>query len=277
MKRIISLFLVLVILIMAVSCGNAENAESSAADAGAEKADIPSPAGADSVKELVEKSVEFFRGGCDYSKIESIHDPVAHLALFILEDLLRDRDLTFQQARETAKLLYGTAEELRQKDPELEKEIRDEFDVMEPEEIVNEFMTSIRDRIRGGAIGSDDPNYETFQNMLTDWDKGPEYMFQKYSEVFGGLPVTVGTEGALKALREYAEFKLYNPELLKFKEMNAEFKPENIDVGESGFNSYDMGKIVSGYDVYMLDMNYYYENGKYYIINYTVTVGGMGG
>ena len=280
MKRIVCMAFARVILVTTVSCGTYELNDLSGIptnESEAETVKVPDPSGADSVKTLVEKSLEFFRSDCDYSKIEDVHDPVAYLAMYIMEDLLRDRKLTFEQAREKAKLFFGTAEEMEKLDPELAAEIRDEWDVMEPDEAVNEYMSELRSAMRSGNITSDDPNYEIYSKMLTDWDKGADYMLENYPDMFANTRIPIGMDGALKQIRSYVTFQQYNNDLKVFKELECEFKPENINVGENGICSYDMGDVVKGSDVWMLDLDYYYKDGKYYIICYEICLGTAGG
>ena len=277
MKRILCFAMVIVLLLVSVSCGNSGKNEASNSQTGTDVVKIPSPTGADSVQVLIEKSLEFFRNDCSYSKIEDVHDPVAYLALYMMEDLLRDQDLTFEQAKEKAALIYGSAEDLKAVEPELEQAIREEFDVMEPEEAVSEYMTELRNAMRSGEIKSDDPKYDKYSKMLTDWDKGTEYMLENYPDMFDSVNIPIGMDNALKLLRQYVTFQKYNNDIKRFKDLEVEFKPENIYVGEDGICSYDMGNIVDGNDSWSISMEYYYKDGRYFIICYSIVVGGIGG
>ena len=276
MKRFLCFAILIVILLVSVSCGKSGNFT----PAGIDVVEVPSPSGADSVKVLVEKTVEFLRNDLDYSKIKDVHDPLEFLAIAFIKELDEYEELTDEQAREKAKLIYGTAEELKEKDPELEEAIRDDFDVIEPEEAVNEFMTDVRNAIRNGEIKSGDPDYEKYSKMLTDWDKGADYMLKNYPEIkqnYKDRDYPIGMDGALELLRSYAQFKSFNRKLARFKNLKAEFKPENINVWENGYSSYEIGSVVEEDSAYSLEMIYYYRDGRYFILSYVVSIGGIGG
>ena len=238
---------------------------------------LKSTAGADSLQALIEKSLDFIRHDCDYSKLKSVHDPVGFLAEYAILEWYGHRNLTFAQAREKATLLFGTADALKEADPDLYRRIYEDMDVMEPDEAVNQYMSGLRDAFRNGEIGPEDPKYDEYSRMLTDWDKGAEYMLEHYPDMFSGFNVRIGMNSALRFLREYATMKRFNEDLAVFKDLSTEFKPENITVRDDGTCTYDMGNVDRGNDVYMLDLDYYYDNGRYYIIGYDICVGSKGG
>ncbi|MBQ4290548.1 MAG: hypothetical protein II719_05065, partial [Clostridia bacterium] len=203
------------------------------------------PKGADSVRTLLDKSLQYLHSDMDYGKIKDVHDPVAFLAEYFIKDAY-DYDLTFSQAYEKAELLFGSAEELKAKDPDLDARIRDEIDFMEPDEVVNEFMTHLRDALREGDIDTNHPKYELYSKMLADWDKGADYVISHYPEFEEELEsrrIPLGMDGALKLLQKYARFEYYNNDYHWFKDLQAEYRPENTYIGEDGVCSYDIGNI----------------------------------
>lgn len=241
---------------------------------------VPEPAGADSVRALLEKSLEYLHNDCDYSKIEDVHDPVAFLALFFMEDLYRDEKLSLAEAREKAALLYNDAETLRTVDPELAELISEEMDLDYAAEAFNEYMTDLRDSFRNGDITEDDPDYEKLTAMLTDWDKGMDYIFEHYPEVheqFRRRGIAFDLDDAMDMLRSYGRFELYNKDLHRFKDLECEYRPENVYVDESGLCSYDMGTMIEGNDVWYISMDYFVEDATYYLIGFSLVVGSMGG
>ena len=241
---------------------------------------LPAPKGADSVKTLLEKVLEYLHSGCDYSKIEDVHDPVAYLAYFIMEDFYRDENLSFAQAREKAALLYGDAETLKAKDPELAELVMEEMDAEDPEEALNEYMNNLRNAFRNGDITEENPNYDKLSALLTDWDKGADYIFEHYPELMEDAQAhgaVFGLEGAMEQLRKYARFELYNNDLLHFQTLECEYRPENTFVNEAGWCSYDMGYLIEDGSSWGIDMLYYVENETYYLMGFSTVVGGVGG
>jgi len=290
-KRILSLALVLILVFGLTACGGLEPLpgadkpagqdaapESTAAPAPATQ--LPAPQGADSVKTLLEKSLDFLHNDCDYSKIEDVQDPVAYLAYFFLEDFYDDENLSFAQAREKAALLYGDAETLKAKDPELAELVMEEMDAEDPEEALNEYMNTLRESFRNGEITQENPNYDKLSALLTDWDKGADYIFKHYPELMENAQANgavFGLEGAMEQLRKFARFELYNNDLKHYQNLESEYRPENSYVNEAGWCSYDMGQVVEGNDVWSIDMLYYVENETYYLMGYSLTLGSLGG
>lgn len=289
-KRILSLALVLILVFGLTACGGLEplpegsrpgqDAAPERTEAPAPATQLPAPQGADSVKTLLEKSLDFLHNGCDYSKIEDVQDPVAYLAYFFLEDFYDDENLSFAQAREKAALLYGDAETLKAKDPELAELVMEEMDAEDPEEALNEYMNTLRESFRNGEITQENPNYDKLSALLTDWDKGADYIFEHYPELMENAQANgavFGLEGAMEQLRKYARFERYNNDLKHYQNLESEYRPENSYVNEAGWCSYDMGQVVEGNDVWSIDMLYYVENETYYLMGYSLTLGSLGG
>ena len=299
-KRIFSLTLVLILVLGLTACGGKEGqltptgiqpgketqaASGTTAAPEATEAPapvLPQPKGADSVKTLLEKSLDYFHSGSDYSKIAEYHDPQAYLAYFMMEDFYDDEDLSLDQAMEKAALVYGSAEALEAKDPALAAMIRDELDVEDPKEALSEYMNGLRDAFRNGEITEDNPNYEKLSALLTDWDKGADYIFEHYPELLAEQRergYCFSLEEALEQLRRMARFEIFrNREAEEiFKTLECEYRPENTYVDESGVCSYDMGYVVDGYDAWSVDMLYYVKDNLYYLIGYSYVLGSTGG
>ena len=241
---------------------------------------LPNPTGADSVKSLIEKSLEYFHSSRDYEKIADVHDPKAYIARFIMKDLLRDQDLSFSQAMERAALIYEGADALRDKDPELADAIMEEMDAMEPDEALNEYMYMIKEAFQSGEITKEDPNYEHYSQMLTDWDKGAEYVFGHYPEIMEQAEkhyIAIGLEGALDLLHEYSRLELYSGDQNRFQTLECEYRPEKTNVNLNGICSYDLGPYIEGTDAWSIDMMYYVKDAVYYLIGYSFAVGSTGG
>ena len=243
---------------------------------------LPQPKGADSVKTLMEISLDYFHSGCDYSKIAEYQDPRAYLAYFLMEDFYDDEDMSLDQAMEKAALFYGTAEELQAKDPELAANLKDEMDFLDPEEELSEYMVGLRDAFRNGEITEDNPNYEKLSQMLTDWDKGADYIFEHYPEFLQNARdrgVVFGLQDAMEQMQRFGRMELYrSPEEDEhFRELECEYRPENTYVNSDGICSYDMGYVVDGYDAWSVDMLYYVKDNLYYLIGYHYVLGSTGG
>ena len=240
---------------------------------------LPAVQGADSVKTLLEKSLDYFHHDCDYSKIADVHDPQACLASwYILEDLYRDQELTWEQAMDKAALLFGSAEQLREKDPELARLTMDEMDVDEPEEALEEYMEDLKYAFQSGEITEDDPEYERLSQILTDWDKGTDYLLSHYPEIIEDAAergTVIGLEGALELLQREARYERDAGDTL-FRDLECEYRPENV-FKEGLLWGYDMGYVVHGGDVYMVAMKYYVRDEIYYLADFGIVVGSMGG
>ena len=241
---------------------------------------IPEVQGADSVKTLLEKSLDYFHSGCDYSRIADVHDQQAYLGWFLMDDLYRDEDLSLEEAMDKAALLFGDAETLRAKDPELAEQVMEEMDAEEPEEFLSDYMNELRDAFRSGEITEADADYEHLSQLLTDWDKGAAYVFEHYPELLEHAEeanVAIGLDGAMKLMRKFTRFELYNGGLERFAALETEYRPENTYVDSSGICSYDMGSVVEGYEAWSVDMMYYVRDGVYYLIGYSTALGSTGG
>ena len=244
---------------------------------------LPQPKGADSVKTLMEISLDYFHSGCDYSRIAEYQDPRAYIAYWLLEDFYDDdEDMTLDQAMEKAALFYGTAEELQAEDPKLAEMVMEELDAEDPEEALSEYMTGLRDSFRNGEITEDNPNYEKLSQMLTDWDKGVDYIFEHYPELLQSARdrgAVFGLEDAMEQMRRFGRMELYRSpeEDERFRDLECEYRPENTYVDKSGICSYDMGYVAYGNDAWSVDMLYYVKDGLYYLIGYHYVVGSLGG
>ncbi|MBO4229783.1 MAG: hypothetical protein J5938_05490 [Clostridia bacterium] len=239
---------------------------------------LKSTVGAESLQALVETFLDYIRHDCDDSRLKGIQDPVGYLAMVLNGDLYEGRNLSLAQAREKAGRLFGTAEALKQNDPELYWWVYDSLNVTDSEEAVNQYMNRLKYAFQTGEIGPEDPKYDTYSRMLTDWDKGADYVMEHYSDMFSDFNMFVGMDSALRYVREYAAMKRHNDDLQVFRDLSAEFRPENIYTENGGFFSYSMGSVNrenGGH--YSLYLNYYYENGRYYMIGYDVSVGADGG
>lgn len=293
-KRILSLALVLILVFGLAACGQSRPTDPPEAGGTApalpitlpteapetEAAGYVRPAGADSVKTLLEKSLDYLHTG-DYGKIADVHDQQAYLGYFIMEDLLRDRGLNLAQAREKAGLLFSDPETLQAQDPELAEAVMEELDAQDPEEALSEYMNNLREAFRTGAITQENPNYDKLSAMLTDWDKGADYIFEHYPEFLESSKangVVLGLEGAMDAMRRFGRFELYHEDLTtRFTTLECEYRPENAYVDESGLCSYDMGYVADGNDAWSLDLLYYVEDEVYYLVGYEMVLGSMGG
>ena len=293
-KRILSLTLILIFVLGLTACGGTlpvpptggqpgqetqASPETTAAPAAPE---LPQPKGVDSVKTLLEISLDYFHSGCDYSKIAEYHDPRAYLAYFLMEDFYDEEEMSLDQAMEKAALFYGSAEELQEKDPWLAEQVMEELDAMDPEEALNEYMTGLRDSFRNGEITEDNPNYEKLSAILADWDKGADYVFEHYPELLQSARdrgMVFGLQDAMEQMQRFGRFELYRSteEDEKFRDLECEYRPENTYVDPSGICSYDMGYVVEGYDAWSVDMMYYVRDGLYYLIGYSYAVGSVGG
>ena len=293
-KRILSLTLILIFALGLTACGGTLPVPPTGGQPGQETQaapettaapaapDLPQPKGADSVKTLMELSLDYFHSGCDYSKIAEYHDPRAYLAYFLMEDFYDEEEMSLDQAMEKAALFYGSAEELQEKDPWLAEQVMEELDAMDPEEALNEYMTGLRDSFRNGEITEDNPNYEKLSAILADWDKGADYVFEHYPELLQSARdrgMVFGLRDAMEQMQRFGRFELYRSteEDEKFRDLECEYRPENTYVDPSGICSYDMGYVVEGYDAWSVDMMYYVRDGLYYLIGYSYAVGSVGG
>lgn len=293
-KRILSLTLILIFVLGLTACGGTLPVPPTGGQPGQETQaapettaapaapDLPQPKGADSVKTLMELSLDYFHSGCDYSKIAEYHDPRAYLAYFLMEDFYDEEEMSLDQAMEKAALFYGSAEELQEKDPWLAEQVMEELDAMDPEEALNEYMTGLRDSFRNGEITEDNPNYEKLSAILADWDKGADYVFEHYPELLQSARdrgMVFGLQDAMEQMQRFGRFELYRSteEDEKFRDLECEYRPENTYVDPSGICSYDMGYVVEGYDAWSVDMMYYVRDGLYYLIGYSYAVGSVGG
>ena len=246
------------------------------------------PQGADSVKTLLEKSLDFLHGDCDYSKIADVHDQLANMAfLLIIMEYGSNyatetvTEISWEQAVERAKLLFLDAETLRAKDPALADKVMEWNGARDPAEFVNWLVEAIREDFRSGTINESDPNYEKLSQLLTDADKGTDYIWTNYPEFFQEVQapgMVIGLDGALERMRRMADLREDYDDLAHFKTLELEYRPENSQPGRNGnIYSYYMGSLIDGHSTWSIDMLYYVENEVYYLIGFDYAVGGVGG
>ena len=226
------------------------------------------PQGADSVKTLLEKSLDFLHSDCDYSKIADVHDRLANMAnlLIIMEygsNFATETvtEISWEQAVERAKLLFLDAETLRAKDPALADKVMEWNGARDPAEFVNRLVEAIREDFRSGTINESNPNYDYLSQLLTDADKGADYIWTHYPEMFQGekdAGAVIGLDGALERMRRMADLREESGDLAHFKTLELEYRPENSQPGRNGnIYSYYMGSLIDGHSTWSIDMLYY--------------------
>ena len=80
-------------------------------------------------------------------------------------------------------------------------------------------------------------------------------------------------EDAMKELTDYVNSGSFNSDMVQFKNMEAEYHPENTEAGRNGgIFCYDVGifKEEGDRDAWELDIIYYVKDGVYYLIDYAV-------
>ncbi|MBQ1677916.1 MAG: hypothetical protein II062_00090 [Oscillospiraceae bacterium] len=301
--RVIPIILILSLLLGLTACGGKEGQptptgvqpgkETQTAPGTTAAPDAPAPVyqrpqGADSVKTLLEKSLDFLHSDCDYSKIADVHDQLANMAnlLIIMEygsNFATETvtEISWEQAVERAKLLFLDAETLRAKDPALADKVMEWNGARDPAEFVNRLVEAIREDFRSGTINESNPNYEYLSQLLTDADKGADYIWTHYPEMFQGekdAGAVIGLDGALERMRRMADLREESGDLAHFKTLELEYRPENSQPGRNGnIYSYYMGSLIDGHSTWSIDMLYYVENEVYYLIGFDYAVGGVGG
>lgn len=304
-KRMLSLALVLILVLGLTACGGKEGQptptgvqpgkESQAAPGTTAAPDAPAPVyqrpqGADSVKTLLEKSLDFLHSDCDYEKIADVHDLQAALADLLIIMVYGGNyatetmpEVSWEQAMERAKLLLGDADSLRAQDPELADQVMSFTQARDPSEFVDQLVNAVRESFRSGKIKESDPDYENLSQLLTDADKGTDYIWSHYPEFFADLKaqgMIFGLEEALESVRAYASLthERSKSDLAHFKTLELEYRPENSQPGRNGnIYSYYMGSLIDGHSTWSIDMLYYVENEVYYLIGFDYAVGGVGG
>lgn len=289
--RFIAMMLILCLVIGLAACGEGDKVpgtaleqtvpETAAAAPSVAPAQ-PQPKSASSVQELVELSLDYFHSGQDYAIIQDYQDPQGYIALLLMEDFLRDQDLTLAQAMELAALFYGSAQELEQTNPSLAALLMEQMNVTSPDEFIQMFMAGLRDNFQSGAITSEHPNYDKLSQMLIDWDKGTDYIISHYPELLdsardGGMAFSL--EDAIEKMRRYGRMELSNTADTTeiFRDLQCEYRPENTFVGSTGLCGYPMGTVEFESDVWSVDMIYYVKDAEYYLIGYSYLVGSLGG
>ena len=299
---VVSLLLVLCLLLGLSACGKGEGSltptgllpkpESQAAperteapeSTAAPAAAYQRPQGADSVKTLLERSLDFLHTACDYSRIADVHDQqacIAYVMIIALYDTSFSTEgfteLSWDQAMEKAALIMGDAETLEAKDPELAGQIREKMEIADPDEYLNQIVDDLRDSFKNGEITEAHPQYELFSQLLIDWDKGADYVFEHYPELLEDARargIAFSLEDALEQFRRYARGESFNSDLRRFKSLEAEYHPENAEPGRNGgVFLYDVGSFRADEDVWGLTMLYYVKDAVYYLVDYTVWCG----
>ncbi|MBR4656701.1 MAG: hypothetical protein IKO68_09080 [Oscillospiraceae bacterium] len=300
MVRVFSFLLVLCMLLGLTACGGTEAAptlggllpgpESQTAP---ESTAIPAapyqrPQGADSVKTLLEKSLDYLHNDCDYSRIADVHDQQACVAYILLISLYDTSfatetftEISWDQAMEKAALILGDAETLEAKDPELALQIRERMEIADPDAYLNELVSNLRDGFKSGEINETTPNYEKLSQLLIDWDKGADYIFEHYPDLLDEAHrrgIVFSLDEALEQFRRYARGEGINNDLHRFKNLEAEYHPENAEPGRNGgIFSYDVGSFTEDHDVWGIDMLYYVNDEVYYLVDFSVWCGSTGG
>ena len=298
--RMIVMILVLSLLLGLTACGGippvtppASGQPGRETQAAPEATEAPAPAyqrpqGADSVKTLLEKSLDFLHSDCDYSKIADVHDQLANMAfLLIIMEYGSNyatetvTEISWEQALERAKLLFLDADSLRARDPDLADTVMEWNNAQDPAELVNRFIENLRESFRSGTINESDPDYEKLSQLLADADKGADYIWTNYPEFFQGMQapgMVIGLDGALERMRRFADLREESGDLAHFKTLELEYRPENSQPGRNGnIYSYYMGSLIDGHSTWSIDMLYYVENEVYYLIGFDYAVGGVGG
>lgn len=245
----------------------------------AEEPDLPQPKGVDSLQDLLDISLDYFHSNCDYSVISDYCDLQAKLAVALIEEGYYDIEMPLADLMEKAALLYGSAEELQQKDPDLASKIMEGMELQEPATFVTDYMTNIRDNLRNGTITSKDSGYDRYTHMLEDWDKGTDYMLENYPEIrmtASAYGIVFGLEDAMEQVC-FTAGMFNSSEGVLFNQYECEYKPENIYVNPNGICGYDMGSVVNGGEEVYASMLYYVKDGQYYLIDYDYMVGYLGG
>ncbi len=278
-KKPASVFLFAVLLCLAVcQAAGAEIPETQEPESAIQVA-----TGADSVRTLLEKTAECIQNDGDYSMIAGVHDQQACMAYHLII-MLYDSDfvtetvteITWDEAMEKAALLFGDTETLSEKDPDLAERIKSRMHVIDPDEAVNTYMSRLREAFRNSEIAQDDPSYEMLSAMLTDWDKGTDYMLEHYGEFLSselGAEHPIGMDKAIKVFRESVHLD-YGRYLKYFKDFQIEYHPENSDIGNNGtIFHYDIGTVSDpDGDGIRLKMIYYVKDTVYYLIDYNFTI-----
>lgn len=247
------------------------------------------PQGADSVKTLLEKCLDYLHTG-DYSKIADVHDRQACMAELLVIILYESSfvtetvtEITWQEALDRAAVVFEGAEALREKDPELADRIMEFTNAQDPVEMTNQYLSQLREGFQNGAISEDHPNYEKLYQILVDADKGPEYVYETYPEIFDGIRqqgVIFGLEGALEKLMQkltYSDEQTQN-DFSHFRTLECEYGPENSYEGKNGsVYDYVMGSVVADRSTWSISMMYYVEDAVYYLVGFDWSVGGVGG
>ncbi len=240
--------------------------------------------GADSVKTLVEKTLSFLHNGCDYSLIADVHDQQACTAVAMIAALYYTSydsegftEFTWEQALEKAGLILGDEKTLREKDPELVDRMLKRFRVMDLGEYYKAMAEEIRSSMKEGYLKPGDEGYEKWYQFLVDSDKGTEYLTEHYPEILEEARKNsqcFSLNDVQDEFRKYASGWTFNSDLRHFKDLTAEYSPENAREGRNGgIYRYDLGRIGVGEDVYGIYMNYVVKDGRYYIVDYSVWVG----
>lgn len=300
MVRIFSIMLVFCMLLGLAACGGTETvpapsgllpgAESQTApeSTAAPAAPYQRPQGANSVKTLLEKSLDYLHNDCDYTRIADVHDQQACVAYILLISLYDTSfatetftEISWDQAMEKAALILGDAETLEAKDPELALQIRERMEIADPDAYLNELVSNLRDGFKSGEINETTPNYEKLSQLLIDWDKGADYIFEHYSDLLDEAHrrgIVFSLDEALEQFRRYARGEGINNDLHRFKNLEAEYHPENGEPGRNGgIFSYDVGSFTEDHDVWGIDMLYYVKDEVYYLVDFSVWCGSTGG
>ena len=155
------------------------------------------------------------------------------------------------------------------------------MEIADPDAYLNELVSNLRDGFKSGEINETTPNYEKLSQLLIDWDKGADYIFEHYSDLLDEAHrrgIVFSLDEALEQFRRYARGEGINNDLHRFKNLEAEYHPENAEPGRNGgIFSYDVGSFTEDHDVWGIDMLYYVKDEVYYLVDFSVWCGSTGG
>ena len=291
-RSLSALLLIAALLLSLAGCGKKEQTPSAsggeqavptlapAPESSEAPAALPAPKGAASAQELVDLCVEYINTG-DRSHLAEYQDQAAYLAYFLMEDVLDERELSWDEALKTARLILSGAEALQAQDPEAAAALMEEFDAMEPEEFVKERIDEIKDDIRRGDLTEENYNYEKYVEILTDADKGVDYVIEHHPELLDEarwMSIPLGLEDTIDQLKSnYLDFDYEKEDLVRFRGAELQYRPERVQTEDYGVSELDLGSVIDDGSSWSLGMLYYVEDARYYFMGFTFAVGGIGG
>ena len=239
------------------------------------------PQGADSAKALLEKSLDYLHNNLDYSKIADVHDRKATIALILMmHETGSEGDGSMETYMGEADRILRGADAIRDEDPALADVLMGMFNVADPAEFAVRKLEAIKSSFQNGEITESSPNYETFSQILSDWDKGVDYILEHYPDFLDDVKsagIIFNLEGALDYMKTEWVVIAKPEELARFNALACEYRPENVHIYENGICSLDMGFVADGNTRYGLDMLYYVEDEVYYLLGFGSSAGMVAG